>query len=248
MFELLRTEFLPYINKVGSSPKQEDIMREKAKFANTLTTFSVIIFLAATSAWSVFPLFAKYWSYEEETEIANFTEVGDRYQYLVLATWIPDNAFNFPTYEIIYACQFFYIWSMVAHFTVGNMVFSLMYYGISLQFRLLAAAIQDIDDIFIHLEENLTQEDDNYSEETKMGSHDSGTEAYQRGALEGVTQSRSSKDTFSVKFLEKERCADANWKEMTDSTHWDATAKNKTTCNETAYMIECIKYHQRLLK
>jgi hypothetical protein len=248
MFELLRTEFLPYINKVGLSRKQEEIMREKTKFASTLTSILIIIFVLVMSAWCVFPFFVKYWSHEEETEIANFTDVGVHFEYFVIATWIPDNAYTFPTYDIIYACQFFYIWSIVAHFTVGNMVFSLIYYGISLQFRLLASAIRDIDDICVDLEENLTQENNNYSEETKLGSHDSVREAYQRGTLEGVTESRSLKDTSSVKFLDKEVSADAYRGDVTDSTHWDAEAKNRARCNETAYIIECIKYHQRLLK
>jgi hypothetical protein len=248
MFESLRTDFLPYINKVGSFSKQEEIMREKIKFANILTTILIIIFVVTMSAWSVFPFFVKYWSHEEETEIANITDVGEHFEYFALATWIPDNAFTFPTYEIIYACQFFYIWYMVAHFTIGNMVFSSIYYGISLQFRLLTAAIQGIDDIFIDLKENLTQEDDNYSERTKLDSHDSEKEVYQRGALEGVTQSQSSKDTSSGKFLDKERSTDAYRGGVTDITDWDAEAKIRSSRNETTYMIECINYHQRLLK
>jgi hypothetical protein len=247
MFELLRTEFLPYINKVGSSPKQEEIMKEKIKFANTLTTILMIIFIVVMSAWCVFPFFVKYWSHDEETEIANITDGGEHFEYFIIVTWMPDNAFTFPTYEIIYACQFFYIWSVVAHFTVGNMVFSSIYYGISLQFRLLSAAIQDIDDICIEIKEDLTQEDDNYSEKTKLSLHDSDREAYQRGALERVIQMRSSTDIFSAKFLDRGRSVDTYTGDVEDSADRDA-ATNRTSRNETAYMIECISYHQRLLK
>jgi uncharacterized membrane protein len=248
MFELLRTEFLPYINKVGSSQKQEEIMREKTKFANTLTTILIIIFVVVMSAWCVFPFFVKYWSHEEETEMSNITSVGEHFEYFVIATWIPDNAFTFPTYEIIYACQFFYIGSIVANFTVGNMVFSLIYYGISLQFRLLSAAIQDIDDIYKDFKEDVTQEDNNYSDGTILDSHDSNTEVYHRGTIQGVTQTRSSTDTFSVKFLDKKSSAGACSGDMRDSTDWDVVTTNRASYNETTYMIECINYHQRLLK
>ncbi|PNF18076.1 hypothetical protein B7P43_G03324 [Cryptotermes secundus] len=239
IFELLRTEFVPYINKVGSTSKQEEIMKEKTKFASRLTTILIIIFFVVMSAWSVFPFFVKYWSYEKETEIANFTEAGEGFVYFVIATWIPDNAFSFPTYEIIYACQFFYIWSVVAHFTIGNMVFSSIYYGISLHFRLLASAIREIDDIFIDLKENLPQEDNNYSEGTKLASLDSVTGAYQRVALEEVTP--LPKDTSPVKFLHKEMSVGAYRGESTN-------CGKRTSCNETVYIIECINYHQRLLK
>jgi hypothetical protein len=137
---------------------------------------------------------------------------------------------------------------MVAHFTVGNMVFSSIYYGISLQFRLLSAAIQDIDDICVDLKEDLTQEDDKYSEGTKPNSHDSDREACQRGALDRVTKTLLSTDTFSVKFLDRGTSVGAYTGDVEDSEDLYAAPKNRTSRNETAYMIECIKYHQCLLK
>lgn len=246
MFEMLRTKFLPYINKVGLSPKQEEIMREKTKFANTLATILAIIYVFVTGSWCVLPFFVKFWSLEREKAYpANVTIAGEHFQYFVLATWLPDNAFAFPTYEIMYSGQFFYTWSMVAHFTVGNMVFSLIYYGLSLQFRLLAAAIRDIDKICIDLNVDTTQQSNDYSEGM---SHDTNTQVYQRGSLEGVTQTGTSMGAPSVKFLKKGISDDAYMADLTDPTDWDAAAEDEPKCNETAYMIECINYHQLLLK
>jgi hypothetical protein len=246
LFEMLRTKFLPYINKVGLSPEQEEIMREKTKFANTLATVLAIIYVFVTSAWCVLPFFVRLWSQEgAEAYPANVTNAGEHFKYFVLATWLPDNAFTFPIYEIMYSCQFFYTWSMVAHFTVGNMVFSLMYYGLSLQFRLLAAAIRDIDKIFIDLNVDTTRQGNDYSEGI---SHDSNTQVYQRGTFERVTRTGTSIGAPSVKFSNKRMSADAYMADLTDPTDWDEAVENGPNCNETAYMIECINYHQLLLK
>jgi hypothetical protein len=245
MFEKLRTEFLPYINKVGLAPKQAEIMREKTKFASILTTVYIVIFVVVMSAWCVLPFFVKCWSYQPQVDSANLTDAGEHFEYFVIATWMPDNAIDFPTYEIIYASQFLYIWSIVANFTVGNMVFSTIYFGISLQFRLLAAAIRDIDNICIDVRVNPTQQDNDYSEGTW---HDTNTEAYQRATPEGVTQASSSMVPPSVEFLHKEMSAEASMASMTDFVKRGPIAENETNINETAYMIECINYHQCLLK
>jgi hypothetical protein len=245
MFELLRTKFLPCINKVGLSSKQEEIMREKTKFANTLATVLAIIYIFVTSAWCVLPIFVKYWSQEGEPYPANVTNAGEHFKYLVLATWLPDNALTFPTYQIIYSSQFFYTWSMVAHFTVGNMVFSLIYYGISLQFRLLAAAIRDIDKICIDLNVDATLQCIDYTEGI---SHDTNTQAYQRATFEGVTQTGTSMGAPSVKFLKREMSDDANMADLMDPRDWGSAAENVPNCSEISYMIECINYHQHLLK
>jgi hypothetical protein len=249
IFEMLGTKFVPYLKKVGSSKKQDEIMRETTKFSNTMTKIIMIIFVSTMSAWSVFPFFVKYWSHEqEEAQIANYTNVRVHFEYFALATWLPDNAITFPMYEIIYACQFIYAWSMVANFTVGNMVFSLIFYGISMQFQLLATAIRDIDDICTDLKADLKNKEDKRSNRTLLASDTSDTEAYDTDTIRGTLQ--SSTDAFSLKFLNEEGSADTYGipcTDITDSVHWDVTTYT-TSSSETAYMIECINYHQCLLK
>lgn len=249
IIEMLGTKFVPYLRKVGSSKKQDDIMREAIKFSNTMTKILMIIFVVVMSAWCVFPFFVKYWSHEQEAEISNYTNVRVHFEYFVIATWLPDNAFTSPMYEIIYACQFFYIWSIVANFTVGNMVFSSIFYGISIQFQLLATSIRDIDDICTDLNAEFKNKEDMRSDRTHLASDISDKEAYDRYPLRGTFQ--SSTDTFQVKFLNDEAFAGAYeicCKDITDSAHWNDVTTDTNTCSETAYMIECINYHQCLLK
>jgi hypothetical protein len=239
IFDTLGSKFVPYLNRVGSLKKQDEIMREATKFANTMTKILIIIFVVVMSAWCIFPFFVKYWSHEQESESANYTNVQVHFEYFVIATWLPNNAFTFPMYEIIYACQFFYIWSIVANFTVGNMVFSSIFYGISIQFQLLATAIRDIDDICIDLKEH----------RTLLASDIADTDVFDRDPFRGTLQ--SSRDTASLNLLDEEICGDANeissW-DIPDSMDLKEVTNYATSSSETAYLIDCIHYHQCVLK
>jgi hypothetical protein len=243
IFGMLGTKFIPYLKKVGTSKKQDEIMRETVRFSNTVTKTVIIIYVVAVSAWSVFPFFVKNWLHEKEAEIANCTNVRVHFEYFVIATWLPDNALTFPMYEIIYACQFFYLLTMVANFTVGNMVFSLMFYGISMQFQLLATAIRDIDDICLDLTADFRSEGDKRSNRRLLPAAISDTKDHDRDPPRGNLQ------PLTNEFLNEEGTADEYERstDIRDSVHLDVTTYT-TKSSETAYMIECINYHQCLLK
>jgi hypothetical protein len=251
IFDTLGSKFVPYLNRVGSLKKQDEIMRETTKFANTMTKILIIIFVVVMSAWCVFPFFVKYWSHEQEAESANYTNVQVHFEYFVIAMWLPNNAFTFPIYEIIYACQFFYIWSIVANFTVGNMVFSSIFYGISIQFQLLATAIRDIDDICIDLKADLRRKEEHRKDRTLLASDIADTDVFDRDPFRGTLQ--SSRDTALLNRLDEEICGDANeissWDILVpDSVDLKEVTNYATSSSETAYLIECIRYHQCLLK
>jgi hypothetical protein len=248
IFEMLETEFLPYIRKVGSYQKQDTIMREGTNFSNKMNKMLMIIFFFAMSAWSVFPFFVKLWSHDPEQELASNTTGPLHFEYFVLATWIPDNAFTFPTYEIIYACQFFYIWSFVSNFTTGNMVFSSMFLGIANQFQLLSATIRDIDYICVDFEANVLNQEDNTSTGTIFNSYVAGTEIGNVGTLRESKQTHSSTDRFSLNPTNNVDRYDKPCGDVIDSADWPALYANEPNCAETMYMTECIQYHQRLLK
>jgi len=247
IYEILETEFLPYIRKVGRYQKQDKIMREGTTFSKKINTILLIMFFFAMSAWSVFPFFVKLWSYDPEKELASNVTGPLHFEYFVLATWIPDNVFTFPTYEIIYACQFFYIWSFVANFTVGNMVFTSIFLDIAIHFQLLSAAIRDIDYICVDFEANVMNQEDNTSTGTIFNSDVADTEIGNVETLRESKQTHSSTDRFSLNPINNvdryTPCGD-----VIDSADWPALCANRPNCAETMYMIECIKYHQRLLK
>ena len=245
---MLETEFLPYIRKVGRYQNQDIIMRESTKFSNKMTKILMIIFVIAMSAWSIFPFFVKQWSHDPEKELANNTTERLHFEYFVLAMWIPDNAFTFPTYEIIYACQCFYVWSLVTCFTVGNMVPSSIFYGIAIQFQLLSAAIRDIDYICIDFKANLMNEEDSTSSGTIFNSNVADTEIGNVEKLREPKQTYSSTDRFQLNPINNVDRRDTAFRDVTDSADWPALHANRPIFAETMYMIECIKYHERLLK
>lgn len=248
VFEMLETEFLPYIRKVGCYQKQDTIMRDSTKFSNKMTKTLMIIFVIVMSAWCVFPFFVKQWSHDPEKELANNNTGRLPFEYFVIATWIPDNVLTSPTYEIMYACQFFYIWSVVATFTVGNMVFSSVFYGIAIQFKLLSAAIQDIDYICVDFKANLMNQEENTSNGTIFNSNVAGTETGNAGTFREPKQTHSSTERFSLNTINNVERRDTPCGDVIDSADWPALYANRPNCAETMYMVECIKYHQRLLK
>jgi hypothetical protein len=246
IYEMLETEFLPYIRKVGLYQKQDTIMRESTKFSTNMNKTLIIIFIIASSAWCILPFFVKLWSHDPEKELANNTTGRLYFEYFVIAMWIPDNAIAFPTYEIIYACQFFYLWSFVANFTVGNMVFSSMFYGIAMHFQLLSAAIRDIDYICVDFKTNLMNQEDNTSNRTIFNSNVADTEIGKVETLREPEQTQSCTDRLSLNPINNRR--DSPCGDVIDSADWSALYANTPNCAETTYMIECIQYHQRLLK
>jgi len=248
IFEMLGTEFLPYIRKVGHYQKQDTILSDGTKFSNRMTITLMGAFVFTMSAWCVFPFFVKLWSHDPEKELANNTTGRLHFEYFVIATWIPDNALTFPTYEIIYACQFFYIWSAVSNFTVGNMVFSSMFYGISIQFKLLSAAIRDIDYISVDSKANLTNQEDNTSNGKTFNWNVADTETGNVATFREPKKTHSSTEKFSLNPINNVDRRDTPCGDAVDSADWPALCANGTNCAETMYIIECIKYHQRLLK
>jgi hypothetical protein len=248
MFEMLGTEFLPYIKKIGSYQKQDTLMRESTKFSITMTNILMIIFVIVMSAWCVFPFFVKCWSHDPDEELANNTTGRQRFEYFVIATWLPDDALNFPTYEIMYACQFFYIWSVVTNFTVGNMVFSSMFYGISIQFQLISAAIQDIDDICVDFKANDRSQKDNSLNVTKLDTNVADRDICSVETFQEPNQTQSSADRLSLNPINNVDTSDMPCRDVIDSADWPALYANRPNFAETMYMIECIHYHQRLLK
>ena len=245
---MLETEFLPYIRNVGRYHKQDTIMRESTKFANKMTKTLMIIFVIVLSAWCVFPFFVKQWSYDPKKELANNTTGQVHFEYFVLAMWIPDNVFTFPTYEIFYACQLFYAYSLVANFTFGNLVFSSMYYGIAIQFQLLSAAIRDIDYICVDFKAKLMDQEDDASNGTIFGSNVADTEIGNVETLRESNQTHKSTDRFSLNPINNVDRSDTPCGDVIESADWPALYANRPNFAETMYMIQCIQYHQRILK
>jgi len=248
IYEMLKTEFLPYIREVGLYQKQDTILRDGTNFSKKMTNTLFIMFGVAMSAWCVFPFFDKQWSYDPEEELANNTTGRPYFKYFIIVMWMPDNAITSPTYEIIYACQFFYIWSVVATFTVGNMVFSSVFYGIAIQFKLLSAAIRDIDYICVDFKANLMNQEDNTSNGTIFNSNVADTEIGNVVTLREPKKTHSSTERFSLNPINNVDRRDTPCGDAIDPADWPALYANSPNCAETMYMIECIKYHQRILK
>ena len=208
----------------------------------------MIICVVGMSTWCVFPFLLKHWSYDPDDELANNATGRLHFEYFVIATWIPENALTFPVYYIIYACQFFYIWSVVSTSTVGNMVFSSIFYGITTHFQLLSAAIRDIDDIYVDFNADLVKQEYVTLSGTTLHSNIVETKLYNTETLREPKQTHLSTDNFSLTPINNVVARDMPCRDAMESADLPAPCANTRNCAEIAYMIQCIRYHQRLLQ
>jgi hypothetical protein len=128
------------------------------------------------------------------------------------------------------------------------MVFSSMFYGISIQFKLLSAAIRDIDYICVDSKANLMNQEDNTSNGKTFNWNVADTETGNVATFREPKQTHSSTEKFSLNPINNVDRRDTPCGDAVDSADWPALCANGTNCAETMYIIECIKYHQRLLK
>jgi hypothetical protein len=128
------------------------------------------------------------------------------------------------------------------------MVFSSMFLGIAIQFRLLSAAIRDIDYICVDFEANIVNQEDNTSTGTIFNSDVADTEIGNVETFRESKQTHSSTDRFSLNPINNVDRYDTPCGDVIDSADWPALYANGPNSAETLYMIECIQYHQRLLK
>jgi hypothetical protein len=127
-------------------------------------------------------------------------------------------------------------------------MFSSVFYGISIQFQLLSAAVQDIDDICVDFKANVTNQEDNSLNGTILVSDVADTDIYNVETFLEPKQVPSSTRRFSLNPTSNVYTGDTPCRNIMSSADWPALYTNRPNCAETVYMTDCIHYHQRLLK
>jgi hypothetical protein len=185
--------------------------------------------------WTVLPFI--FWCTETENEHQNIenSEINNSYddgqwKYFCFRMWLPQNATQTPTYQLIYIYQAlensFIILTQATHLTV---TLSLMLHLTS-QFKVLTACLERVDDVPLYLKEMRTSDDkisgtkpQEYSqsgkEENRNFGHRGRYEVLHRGENDGCAET----DGFEILRIQNEE-------EM------------------YSYLVNCVKYHQLLLQ
>lgn len=252
-FYLMENKFTPLMKKVGISEKQTEIMRRNKKFESVLSKVAMGAFLGDMCTWCVLPTIMRYIAYfrEEETVNDDDYEVKEHFEYFCLVIWLPERATEFPIYQILHSLQFFSVWGVVANYASGKLITVSIFYHLSNQFRVLSTAIEDID--------VLCNDDDTTKDETKslelmmvMQSTPDDTKVsanilnrhHVRGGRNSVTKFSVIRTQNSGGQLDTSTANSAN----VFATDFVLLSTAEDRDDEVTYLINCIRYHQALLR
>lgn len=237
LFYLTENKFNPFMKKVGTPEKQIDIIGRNKKFERNITTVAMGAFLADMCTWCVLPSIVRYFDYFREENLEAETEAEEHLEYFILVMWLPENAAMFPFYEMLHIFQFLSVWGVVANYAAGKLIIVSLFYHLSAQFRILSSAIEDID---------VLCRTDLAEEETTRNIADT--------SISSCSSTRHDKErSNSILYLSEMGTQNPALRGYTSAV--DATkmmARSSPTVeefsSEVTYLINCIRYHQNLLK
>lgn len=268
LLESLETYFVPYIEKVGSACRHVPIIREASKQASMLIWTLLVVCWIVLFAWGFLPIIVRYFDVLTSTdkEIDESLDSKDEYlKYFGLIMWLPSNIDKFPVYELVYVFDSVAAYVVDSNLTGSNTIFFIFMFNISTHFKILTSCIEDIDEIFPQIKEatdkglgipkaeivtskrNTISLDDKIfgppiPEEIVSGRHNVRRE-YGKATKSGFQGGDYTTETSES--------AASQWAEdifMSNESGEQTTSDSLRDDKIYQYLIECVKYHQALLK
>jgi hypothetical protein len=231
-----------------------------------LTAWWVVLF-----AWGVLPMTVRYLDILTSSEQKTDETLDSRDEYLKyfgLMLWLPPNIDKFPIYELVYAFNFLATYAVSCCCSASHAVFFIFMYNISTHFKILTACIESIDEIFPQTRE--TTNECSIEKETLNASSTSNAHTLDYKIFNSILPEEVvSPGRIGVKHesgrnkltdLRGAFSDDDSDKHMTTSTlSVSEVTKNtflskasdeitSTDYNMQRYLIDCIKYHQAILR
>jgi hypothetical protein len=245
-FYLLENKFNPFMQKVGTTEKQSEIILGNKKFERTITIVAMAAFLADMCTWCVLPSIVRYVAYFSEEEPREDEEVKEHLEYFILVMWLPEKASVFPFYEMLHIFQFFSVWGVVSNYAAGKLIIVSLFYHLSSHFRILASAIEDIDVIC----NNSIKEDECevFSEETALNTSANDTNS---SLFKFTVDDTRRRRHFSA--METQNIVGKDYISLSECTKTfareDVAPSAASECrSEVTYLIHCISFQQMLLQ
>lgn len=240
LFYLTENKFNPFMKEVGTPEKQIDIIGRNKKFERNITTVAMGAFLADMCTWCVLPSIVRYFDYFREKNL----EAEEHLEYFILVMWLPENAATFPFYEMLHIFQFLSVWGVVANYAAGKLIIVSLFYHLSAQFRIVSSAIEDID---ILCRTDLAEDEcHTFSEETTRNIADTNISSCS-STLDDKERSNS---ILYLSEMGTQNPALRGYTSTIDATKMMARSSSTVQefNSEVTYLINCIRYHQNLLK
>jgi hypothetical protein len=271
LLESLEVQFVSLIEKVWSPTRHGPIIRESSKQASILTWSLLTVWWVVFFAWGVLPITVRYFdiltSNEQKTE-ESLDPRNEYLKYFGLILWLPPNIDKFPIYELVYTFNFLATYAVSCCCTAAHVVFFIFMYNISTHFKILTACIESIDEIFPQKMEttnvySIEKESLNLTSTSNAHSTDNKTflpvltEGVVSSGIKGVKHESGRNQLTDVQGALSDEDGD---KHMTNSTLSVSEGTKNTLLSKTSdkitsadynmhrYLIDCIQYHQALLR
>jgi len=204
-----------------------------------------------------------------EQKIDESLDSRDEYlKYFGLILWLPPNIDKFPTYELVYMYNFLATYAVSSCCTAAHAVFFIFMYNVSTHFKILTSCMESIDEIFPLIMEttnectienetlNINSTSNDHSLDNKIispilpeGVVSSGRKGVKHES--GRNQLTDLRGAFSDedgdKYITTSKLSSS---EGTKNTFQSEASDEITSTdyNMYRYLIDCIKYHQALLR
>lgn len=271
LLESLEVQFVSLIEKVWSPTRHGPIIREASKQASILTWSLLIVWWVVLFAWGVLPMAIRYFDILTSNEQKTDESLDSRDEYLKyfgLILWLPPNVDKFPTYELVYTFNFLATYAVSSCFTAAHVVFFIFMYNISTHFKILTACIESIDEIFPQTMEptnECSNENETLNINSTFNAHSLDSkifspilaEAVVSSGRKGVQHESGRNQLTDLRSAFSDEDGDNHMttsilpvSEGTKNTFPSKASDELTSTdyNMQRYLIDCIKYHQALLR
>ncbi|PSN41230.1 Odorant receptor 3 [Blattella germanica] len=144
LMDRIEIDFVPLMERVGSSKRRETILAERHEKSSSITILMISMHIFVTTAWGILPWVLSYIDYFIKTE-EELAEVEIR-NYFGCLMWLPENVMKSPKFEVMQLFHFWGIYGIVSNITSCYMIMFMLTFHTATIFRLICAAFEDIDE------------------------------------------------------------------------------------------------------
>jgi hypothetical protein len=271
LFDTLGAGFISHMDKVGSPTRRNAILEKASRKSSVITRALLALCFTVEIAWGCIPCITGYVEYLTDDEPRNLT--NDRGRYFGLTMWLPENVNKSPTYEFMHVFHVIAVYTVVSNITGCYMLMYAFAFHTTTLFKILCAAFEDVDIVVQKLRHSGHGRRWNTTERTTddLQSLDLSTEERIPGSVntdmvyEGNSQGHITGHlepqytVISNRRNEVSKLRYPNEFNILQGAKWNGETNFETstimesaneTCNEFVlqYLIECIKFHQALIK
>ena len=237
LFNFAETNFTKHLKKVGSQEKQKAIFTESYKMIRLLVNPLLLSSVVGFFAWVMTPFLLRYVDlFLLNKSVSDLAKNKNRY--FVVSWWTPDDVYKSPKYEMIQGLNMLITTIVVADFTSICFTVFILEVHITSLFKILCSAFEEMDLIVTRkpiLRESLSEK----PKENELTDQDKGGEETRSGKEENKAYSDNEDDDRVMNILQMRL-------NLLDSNNCIAVNAHNNVMQK--YLVDCIKFHQEIIR